>query len=63
MIHFQGKFNGLFVYLFITVILKYSPFSKTDSAVERQIKILIITFSGNIETGSKTNSYLNIINQ
>ena len=63
MIHFQGKFNGLFVYLFIVVILKYSPFSKTDSAVERQINILIITFSGNIETGSKTNSYLNIINQ
>ena len=63
MIHFQGKFNGLFVYLFITVILKYSPFSKTDSAVERQVNILIITFSGNIETGSKTNSYLNIINQ
>ena len=62
MIHFQGKFNGLFVYLFITVILKYSPFSKTDSAVERQINILI-TFSGNIETGSKTNSYLTIINQ
>ena len=61
--HFQGKFNGLFVYLFITVVLKYSPFSKTDSAAERQINILIITFSGNIENGSKTNSYLNIINQ
>ena len=49
--------------LIITVILKYPPFSKTDSAVERQIKILIITFSGNIETGSKTNSYLTIVNQ
>ena len=63
MIHFLGKFNGLFVYLFVTVIVKYSPFSKTNSAVERQINILIITFSANIETGSKTNCYLNIINQ
>ena len=62
-IYFKEKSNGLFEYLFITVILKQSPFSKTNSAAERQINILIITFSCNSETGSKTNSYLNIINQ